>query len=115
MRQVVQNNAEGTGFNVDAAVWFDTITKKIEALKKIEDSLAADLGSMATVAVDASAAGLRRVVGTVAFALMLSLILVIVVSCDVLRSINGSLDMAKKMAKGDLDHQVSRYSKDEAG
>ena len=40
MRRVFLHAKEIGGFGVDAAVWFDTITKKINQLKKVEDFIA---------------------------------------------------------------------------
>lgn len=42
-RSIAQEKASTGGFNQDAGVWFDTITKKINLLKSIDDHLAAEL------------------------------------------------------------------------
>ncbi len=44
-RQVAVEQSREGGFGVDAGVWFDTITKKINLLKQVDDELAARLKS----------------------------------------------------------------------
>ncbi len=40
MEQIAIDKAKEGGFGIDASVWFDTITKKINVLKEIEDTIA---------------------------------------------------------------------------
>lgn len=40
MRNIARENALSGGFNVNSTVWFDTITKKINLLKEVDDELA---------------------------------------------------------------------------
>ena len=43
MRSIFLGASEIGGFNVDANIWFDTITQKINQLKKVEDYIAASI------------------------------------------------------------------------
>ncbi len=43
MRDIAIANAGTGGFGVDATVWFNTITRKIDLLKELEDMIAGDL------------------------------------------------------------------------
>lgn len=49
-RATAQANASSGGFNTDAGIWFDTITKKINLLKQVDDHLAEGLLGAATTA-----------------------------------------------------------------
>jgi methyl-accepting chemotaxis protein len=40
MREIARNKANEGGFGVDSVVWFNTITKKINLLKQVDDELA---------------------------------------------------------------------------
>jgi len=47
MRKIALNANTIGGFGVDATYWFDTITKKINLLKKVDDHLSQNLGALA--------------------------------------------------------------------
>ena len=40
MRKIAKTNAKEGGFGIDSIVWFDTITQKINLLKKVDDGIA---------------------------------------------------------------------------
>ena len=106
-------HAEG-GFGVDPPLWFATITAKIDAMKGIEDALAATLEQR--VAAFASAARQAAwIAGTITvLAALLALVFVIVV-----RRVVGQLDQAvaitRQVAAGDFSTPVECPGQDEIG
>ena len=48
LRDIAMNKAETGGFGVDPNQWFDTITAKINILKKTDDAVAAEIDSDAS-------------------------------------------------------------------
>jgi methyl-accepting chemotaxis protein len=101
-------------FDVDATYWFDTITKKIDILKKIDDHLAAD----ATVQIDRLA---REAMQSMALAIGLNAaisLLIIILMYLSSRSItagvrNANVQVQKIAASHDLSRNIECYSSGE--
>lgn len=49
MRQVAIDRASTGGFGLESALWFDSITEKIDLMKRVEDRLAEDFQSVASL------------------------------------------------------------------
>lgn len=114
-RVAVEKNREG-GFGVEAAVWFDTITQKINLLKNVDDHLASGLLKEAKFKASTAWQSLLSTVG------ILGLVFSITVATGIfsIRSILGRLsqivDRVRDIAEGegDLTKRLTE-SKDEIG
>ncbi len=100
---------------ISGKVWFDTITQKIEGLKKIENSLAADLlRSMESI----QDAAFLLLIEEIALAIV-TLLAVIALSFLVIRSFTGSVRSVvfslTEIAEGNVDVELPPETKNEFG
>jgi methyl-accepting chemotaxis protein len=112
MRDIAIANAITGGFHVDAEVWFDTITKKINVLKNIDDTIAKiierDLSSFHDTAI------FDAIVGMVIILIMLTIAGFSV--HDLERRLNSLKGLIMMIAETkDLTTEVRIYENDEFG
>lgn len=103
------------GFNVDAVSWFDTITQKINQLKKVDDFLGSELHEKALSELNLTITKLKLSIAVFLVAVILSLVSVFLVSRSVLHSIYGAMELAETISNGDLTRTITSKSTDEAG
>ncbi|MCA9300800.1 MAG: methyl-accepting chemotaxis protein, partial [Phycisphaerales bacterium] len=114
-RDIAHEKESTGGFGVDASDWFATITRKINALKTVEDTLAANLASDAT-RVSRAAARTPLVLGTIAgIAVLLSIALVWVFAGSIGKPIFAILDHTQRLAQGDFSRRLQMKRTDEFG
>jgi len=119
MRQVALGvNLDTTkGFGVDPVVWFDTITKKINLLKKVEDYFSEDLQEHA----ERLAKTQKRVmvISLIIFSTIVALcfFLAYFVSSLILNGVKQATAVALELAegKGDLSKRINLQTTDEIG
>lgn len=114
MRAVAKANTGG--FGIDAKHWFDTITKKINLLKGVEDQLAEDLIHHATTKQTAA----DRHVWVLVLGLLIVGSVLVVMAWYIIRSITKSISMLSEViadiqSNNDLTQTVDLNSKDELG
>ena len=83
MRKVLTNSVSGSGFNVDSTHWFDTITQKINILKKIDDYLSKNLSIQASDKYEKESSNLLVFTIIVSLATMLTAILSYSISANI--------------------------------
>ncbi|MEQ8791228.1 MAG: nitrate- and nitrite sensing domain-containing protein [Pirellulaceae bacterium] len=115
-REVALSRAQEGGFGVDAKVWFQTITKKINALKQVEDRLSEDLFHQAED-IKATATATMWIVGASVF--LLTVIVAVggyVVIRLIMKRIQAVTLRLRDIAEGegDLTQRVAA-SRDELG
>ena len=112
MRKVAIDNHTTGGFNIDAEYWFATITKKINALKKIDDEIAKiikrDLNNIKDNAI------IEAIIG------LISIVIVLIFSNLIIRSFSLQLRSLKNLIlmiarDKDLSIEVRIYEDDEFG
>ena len=114
MRKTVLDKAAEGGFGIAPPGWFATITAKIDAMKGLEDHLAAGIAAGSTELIGGARRGL-------AIALTLSLIVVgfsitfVVLLTRMLRDVHEAALAAQSIADGDLTVQVRVSRRDEIG
>jgi methyl-accepting chemotaxis protein len=115
MESLAMNQGTTAVFAVDPKIWFDTITGKIDAMKKIEDEQAGFLLDSASAAASSAGAALF-------FAILLSLMLIaatIALALVIIRDITGPLEemtsAATKIASGDVKQLVTYQANNELG
>ena len=92
MRAIALAKANEGGFGVDGVVWFKTITKKINLLKKVDDNLAKENDKLlAKIEADYKTNTLITLVGYITFAVAV-FIIILIIARGVNRSVESSLN-----------------------
>ncbi|ADN08251.1 methyl-accepting chemotaxis protein [Sulfurimonas autotrophica] len=92
MRHIAQTKANEGGFGVDSVVWFKTITKKINLLKKVDDALAKNNDAiLAKIESDYKTSTAITLVSYIAFAIII-FIIIMLISRGVNKSVRSSLE-----------------------
>ena len=100
MRDIAQNFSEVGGFNTKATYWFDTITQKINLLKKIDDHISDNLSTQAS---DKYTTELSRLI---IFSTIISIITILtgILSFMISRNISSSVSKISFGIKQFLDY-----------
>ena len=102
MRAIALAKANEGGFGVDGVVWFKTITKKINLLKKVDDNLAKENDKLlAKIEADYKTNTLITLVGYITFAVAV-FIIILIIARGVNRSVESSLNKISCVSS-DLD------------
>jgi len=100
--------SKSSGFGIDSTYWFKTITKKINALKSMEDYINSSITKSSQEIVFVSLAKLI----TLLVLTLVAIIVIFIASKSIIFSITGSLDRLKELVKkinnGDLSVVVDR-------
>lgn len=114
-RTIAFAKANTGDFGVDANVWFNTITKKINILKQMEDWLSEDLiSSVHTLDVEAWVSKIFfAILGTVIT--VLSLFFAFTISRNITTTLNQTVSALKDIAEGegDLTRRLNESGRDE--
>jgi len=107
MREVAINSVKsGSTGGIEAPVWFATITKKIELLKKVEDKIAADLLKLAS-SIDDTARTMFIIAAFAAIAILLiTLVLVTLIIRSLSRPIYAMIKDMSSLSSGDLSVEI---------
>ncbi|VAW15767.1 Methyl-accepting chemotaxis sensor/transducer protein [hydrothermal vent metagenome] len=101
---------------ISASRWFDTITKKINRLKTVEDKMSADLVAQAGAIAAQAKTAFIAVVAAVLFALALTFTVATLVGRSITRPIRGIADQMQRLAENDLSVDITATdNKDEIG
>ncbi len=114
MRTIAKDKANVGGFGVDSVVWFQTITKKINLLKSIDDNLAEQNTLLLNeLASKSKSNAIIMIIAYIFFALFLSIVL-LYVSRGINKSVGNSLEKIKYVSSElDLTHSVIVDGRDE--
>lgn len=118
MREMAFSSAQATGpaTTISAAEWFDTITRKINILKEIEDHLTKDVQMVAQSGADAAAFERNTYVLILGALIAAVLLMTIVILKDLLKSIRNTEEIMGTLAKGNTDvNIIGAERKDEIG
>jgi methyl-accepting chemotaxis protein len=112
-KQVLDKAAEGE-FGIAPPKWFATITAKIDAMKGVEDQLAASIALSSQALTDSARRGLG--IAIAATLIVVGLIIVFVrLLTRMLHDVRETALAAQRLADGDLTVQVRVTRKDEIG
>jgi methyl-accepting chemotaxis protein len=116
-RQAAYEHATQGEFGVDAGVWFDTITQKINLLKEVEDNLSDSLGAQASSARHTAVTGQWFFAGLSLGIVAISVLGGVVVIRSVIGPIREIIARLQDIAQGegDLTKRVDEERKDELG
>ena len=115
LRRVAFDKAETGGFGVDPEDAFQTLTQRIEGLKKVEDRLSARLMDEPRAMQAAAHAGLVKFVTVSAVAVAVSLLLAFLVGRDLVGRLRQMRQALEEIAQGegDLTYQLEIQGDDE--
>ena len=102
MRQIAINKAREGGFDIDGVIWFQTITKKINLLKNVDDNLAKENDKLlAAIESEYKTSTFITLVGYIAFAIAV-FIIILLIARGVNKSVESSLNKISCVSN-DLD------------
>ncbi len=90
-------------FGVEPAVWFDAATRRIDGLKRVEDAVVADLAALAVERQEEARTAFLTSAGAAAVLVVLTLLLVMAVARDMVRSLRHLSSSMESISKGDAD------------
>jgi len=114
MRNTAITKSTEGGFGIDSVHWFQTITKKINLLKAVDDELAIqNTHLLKEVESDSKTSAIISITGYAAFAIFLTSVLVLV-SRGINKNVSKTLENIKHVSsKLDLTHEVRVEGRDE--
>ncbi|MDY0383662.1 nitrate- and nitrite sensing domain-containing protein [Trichlorobacter sp.] len=117
MLQAVIDKGIGSGFGMDAEVWFSTITARINLMKGLEDKLATSLTSFAGQKASQAKRNLTVSILLVVIFTLLAIGLGIIIIRSITRPLHALVDTLQDLAQGegDLTLRLQSSSKDELG
>jgi methyl-accepting chemotaxis protein len=114
MRKQVLDKAAQGGFGISPPVWFATITARIDAMKGLEDQLAASIAAGSQTLADSARRGLAIAIVLTLMVAGFSAVFVILLT-RMLRDVHDTALAARSIANGDLTVRVRVDRKDEIG
>jgi methyl-accepting chemotaxis protein len=102
-------------FGVSSEAWFDTVTTKIDKLKALEDTQAQGLRSEAGDLAAGARRNMLRLLAAAAALLAVTAALVVLVTRSITRPLAEVIDVAARMANGDVSARVVYESENELG
>ena len=117
LREIALNATSIGGFGVDASIWFQAITAKINLLKQVEDNLSKDLLEHIKSINEEQLSSLLTLIALGIFVVFLSGILGYIISLFITNSLQNILHTAQDLSSGDgdLTKRLEITSKDEIG
>ena len=115
IKKIAMDKGIEPGLGIDPVYWFKTVTEKIDLIKEVENKLSGDLLDAASkFKSDAQRMAIFFIVLTVLSVLM-TVVLTVLISRGILRSINTLQQVASAIANGDLSSSIDLSQKDELG
>jgi methyl-accepting chemotaxis protein len=115
MKQTAIERAGEASLGVPADVWFKAMTGKIDRLKGVEDRLAGDLEGTATAREAEARAAMWFDIGVSLASIVAALAMTWLITVQVTRSLAQALQVANRLAEGDLTVRIEADSRDETG
>ncbi len=114
-REIAAKPAPDGGFGIDPKVWFAAATRRIEALRTVEVSIAKDIRTAAEQ--DVAAASTKANASTAAALGLLALCIGLawIVARSIVEPLKEALSAMEGVAKGDLTRRVHAVGTDEVG
>ncbi|MEE8452818.1 MAG: nitrate- and nitrite sensing domain-containing protein [Thermoguttaceae bacterium] len=103
------------GFGIDAGHWFDSMTKKINLMKEVDDELAAGVLRGATELRDSAWGSLVTLGIVVAVAVLAAGVLIFRIARGIVGPLNKTVGALELVASGDYSQRLDIRSEDEIG
>lgn len=108
--------AEGAlSFGVDPTHWFDAATARIDRLREVEERLSKDIDHAVMNRLDVALAARNLSIGITLVAVLFALGTTWFITRVISRAVQQAVEVAKRLADGDLTVQVQANSTDETG
>ncbi|MFZ2407845.1 MAG: nitrate- and nitrite sensing domain-containing protein, partial [Methylobacter sp.] len=115
IKKIAMDKGTEPGLGIDPVYWFKTVTEKIDLIKEVENKLANDLLDAASkFKSDAQHMAIFFIVLTI-LSVLLAVVLTLLISRGILRSIHTLQQVASAIAEGDLSSSIDISQKDELG
>ncbi len=115
MRSIILGSEPVSNFNIEGSYWFNTITKKINLLKNIEDKLSVNLTQTINTIN-------QNALSTLMWILIINIVLIFIagtigylISKHIIVALKEMSNVSNRLAKGDLTNKLEINSKDEIG
>ena len=115
MREVILKASLEEDLNVDATLWFKTITQKINILKEVEDRLSEDLRQKIHAVKDQALSSFIIMAVVNLMTIIFASIIGYFIANYIVNSLKEMSEVAKSLADGDLTSVLSLEAKDEMG
>ncbi|MDH5721354.1 MAG: nitrate- and nitrite sensing domain-containing protein [Spirochaetia bacterium] len=115
LENIAKEKAAQGNFGVDPKHWFNTITKKINILKDIEDKLSDDLLQKSNEVETKALTVLTSFLTIGGLSLFLSFFFVYFIANIIVKRINLSIESLDKLADGDIEVDIKNEGNDEVG
>jgi methyl-accepting chemotaxis protein len=115
LEQVAMDKALTGGFGVSSETWFDTVTSKIDKLKGLEDVQSQGLRTTAEALAADARSNMILVLVAALFLLVVTVGLAVILTRSITKPLTEVIDVAARMADGDVSATVNYDSKDELG
>ncbi len=116
MRDVVKQKYKEGDYGIEAKVWFDTITQKIDILKGIEDNIAEHLNAVLAEDIAAQNKGFWQYLILQVAVLIITIFAVIIVTQNILSNLKLMSDKLQYITDNKaLNEQIAVKSRDEVG
>ncbi|MBF0185049.1 MAG: bacteriohemerythrin, partial [Magnetococcales bacterium] len=110
LRRLALEKGEQGGFGVDPSHWFQTVSRKIDLYKEVEDQLSSGISQQAQQLYAEASRTLWLVIAAVVVLLVLALLLAVLIVRSILMQMGGEPEkvrlMVERVAQGDLSGQV---------
>lgn len=110
MEQIALTKGEAGNFGVSASVWFDTITKKIDKMKEVEDICSEHLNQRVFALHSETKISLYITALITTFSIVITLVLAHFIIQKILKQIGGepeyAVQVAQKIAQGELNTTI---------
>ncbi len=116
MREIaLAGGVEGDLKGISGKYWFDTITKKINGLKKIEDSLSSDLINQVVQIKSKADKKITEDIVITTISFIITILLSTVIIRSLTNSINGIVLAMSDLAEGKLETEIPPHTNNEIG
>jgi methyl-accepting chemotaxis protein len=101
---------------IEGPYWFDTITKKINLLKQVEDKIAGDLGGLVTEARGSAQNAFLVILAITAILLVVTLVVCMIIAGGIVGPLTSMTKAMGRLAEGELETEVPAVGRrDEIG
>ncbi|MDH5719098.1 MAG: nitrate- and nitrite sensing domain-containing protein [Spirochaetia bacterium] len=115
MEEIAIEKVNVGNFGVDPQYWFNTITKKINLLKEVEDKLSEDILIKAAEIKNSAMISLILILLLAAAAFFVSVFFVFIIAALSVKRLKLSVGSLNKLTSGDINIEIEDEGKDEIG
>ena len=107
MRKIaIDSIVSGSTGDIDAGIWFQKITEKINLMKSVEDRLATDFTTRLTTLESAASSQFFLILSTTIALLSLTIVGSLIIIWGITGPINDSVDVMENLVKGNLEVDI---------